>query len=89
MKIEVFRSDKGDCLLLTTSDNAESARIGKQFEIGGSLAAYVLIAPSQPRWDPTLETSAGSDGRGTYADDTLTGAAIPVFVPSLRARYEL
>jgi hypothetical protein len=65
------------------------ARIGKQFEIGGSVAAYVLIAPSQPRWDPTIETSAGSDGRGSYGDDALTGAAIPVFVPSLRARYEM
>ena len=65
------------------------ARIGKGFELGGSLAAYVLIAPSQPRWDPTIETSAGSDGRGSYGDDALTGAAIPVFVPSLRARYEL
>jgi hypothetical protein len=65
------------------------ARLGRKLELGGSLAGLLLFAASQPRWDSSIETSAGSDGRGTYAPEVLTGAFVLSIIPSVRLRYEL
>ncbi len=64
------------------------ARIGDHFELGAAAAAFMLIAPAQPRWDDQKQFFAGQDGVATYPAEALTGAFVLAIVPSLRARYD-
>ena len=59
-----------------------------RFELSGYLQALLLVGIEQPRFDPALEVGAGTDGVGTYRDDTLMGSFVVGVVPGANLRYD-
>jgi hypothetical protein len=64
------------------------ARFWDNFEVAAGVHALMLIAPSQPRWDDQIEVDAGTDGIGSYTDDSLTGSLVFVPTPTVSVRYD-
>jgi hypothetical protein len=63
-------------------------KLGTHFEVNAGVDAMILVAITQPRWDPTIAVPAGSDGAAYFRDDALAGKVVFVLGPGLGARYE-
>jgi hypothetical protein len=63
-------------------------RFAEKFELTAGVQALMLIAVSPPKWDGSIEVSAGTDGLGTYPDEELTGTFVAGIAPGLNLRYE-
>lgn len=62
-------------------------RIGKDMDLSLGVQVLLLAAITQPRWTKTIETNAGADGRGTYADDPIFGELVFGVAPTASFRY--
>ncbi|WP_437757169.1 PEGA domain-containing protein [Sorangium sp. So ce1389] len=62
--------------------------LGRGVQLTAGVAVPVLFSLWQPRWAATHEVRAGSDGFGTFGDDTLVGAVLVAFAPGIGARYD-
>lgn len=64
-------------------------KVGDHLELSVGAEAMVLIAFSQPAWDPDKgKVLAATDGEGRFGAETLTGKVMVAVVPGLGARYE-
>jgi hypothetical protein len=69
-------------------------RINDHMEIAAGAQVLVLVALSQPKWDPSIQLNAGprnsakTDGVGTYASDALMGQVVIGVVPAASFRYD-
>jgi hypothetical protein len=64
-------------------------RFAEHWELSGQLQALLLIALASPRWNNDEELGAGSDGIGTYDDETLMGPFLAMFAPGISLRYTI
>jgi hypothetical protein len=63
-------------------------RLGGHVEVSAGVAALVLVGVQRPRWDPTHDVRAGSDGFGSFGPDALAGRVVVVVTPGLGTRYD-
>jgi len=63
-------------------------RFGGHWELTGSVQALMLIALSQPKFDNTIAVAAGSDGIGTYEDESSMGTFVLAGAPGANLRYD-
>jgi hypothetical protein len=63
-------------------------RFGEHVELSLGVEALVLVALSQPSWDPTRQLNAGADGIGTLPSERLVGRVVFMVAPGLGARYD-
>lgn len=62
-------------------------RIAKDMDLSLGVQAILLVAITQPTWDATLETFAGTDGRGTYRSEPTFGSLVFGIAPTFSYRY--
>jgi hypothetical protein len=66
-------------------------RVGYQvtdnIELTVQVQALLLIGLSKPKWDQELELNAGSDGVGSYSEETLMGDFVGMIAPGFNLRY--
>ena len=51
-------------------------------------AVLMLIALNQPKWDPTIEIPAATDGIGTYRPEPVMGEFVLMIAPGASLRYD-
>ncbi|WP_433931039.1 PEGA domain-containing protein [Sorangium cellulosum] len=64
------------------------ARFAEHFEVSAGAKLLVLIAPEPPRWDPTIEIPASTDGIGTYRPEPVMGDLVFMVAPGVSLRYD-
>ncbi|WP_165374046.1 MULTISPECIES: PEGA domain-containing protein [Sorangium] len=64
------------------------ARVAEHFEVSASLKMLLLVALDQPRWDPTIEIPAASDGIGIYRPDSVMGGIVLMIAPGVSLRHD-
>lgn len=62
--------------------------LGERIEVSAGVALPVLIDLGRPRWDTDQILSAGRDGSGTFASDTLMNWLVVAISAGIGARYE-
>ena len=63
-------------------------RFLEHFELTGSVQALMMVGITQPKFDPSLQVAAGSDGLGSYGEDTLMGSFVVAIAPGANLRYD-
>ncbi|MCC6522942.1 MAG: PEGA domain-containing protein [Polyangiaceae bacterium] len=61
-------------------------RFEEHFELSAFVQALLLVGIEVPKWDSSLELAAGSDGIGTYPEESLLGSFIVAVTPGLNFR---
>ncbi|MGK3988200.1 PEGA domain-containing protein [Sorangium sp. So ce136] len=64
------------------------ARFAERFEVSVGVKLLVLIAPEPPRWDPTIEIPASTDGIGTYRPEPVMGDLVFLVAPGVSLRHD-
>jgi hypothetical protein len=64
------------------------ARIGDHVDLFAGAQVLMLLALSQPKWDGTIEVTAGADGAGTYKSAATMGSFLFGIAPTIGARYD-
>lgn len=63
-------------------------RVTPRIDIGLSVAALVIVMPSEPTWVPERNyVQAGSDGQGRFTEETLTDSTVISISPGLSATF--
>jgi hypothetical protein len=63
-------------------------RFADRFVASAGVQALMLIAPSPPKWNDSLELSASTDGIATYPAETLSGGFVFGLAPGVSLRYD-
>ncbi|WP_434047435.1 MULTISPECIES: PEGA domain-containing protein [Sorangium] len=62
--------------------------LGRRVQVTASVALPLLVDRRQARWDAGQVVPAGTDGRGQFPAERLTGPVVLTIAPGIGARYE-
>jgi hypothetical protein len=61
--------------------------LSEHWELTAGVSALLLIALKQPKFDSSIQVAAGSDGIGTYPNESVMGSFVLGIVPGANLRY--
>jgi hypothetical protein len=63
-------------------------RLGEHFDLSAGAQVLMLLALSQPKWNPSIQVPAGTDGIGGYQPQAMMGTFLFGIVPTAALRYD-